>query len=182
MLPAPIAARLVAWERARHARGRVPLALAVHLHTDTITGFLALRWLSGRKGLRRRGARYAQEQTGMERWLCAIVTSAKADWSCAYEIALCGRLVKGYGATNERGKQHLSHILEYLAVGGAYADPAARSAALRAAREAALADEGGLALDRALAAHGAPPRPVAAQPIRWMRRPATTATPSTTAK
>ncbi len=83
---------------------------------------------------------------------------------------LAARLVKGYGATNERGKRNLAHILEHLADGGTFATPAARAEAIRAAREAALADEGGRALDAALAAHGAPARPVAAQPIRWHQR------------
>ena len=47
-----------------------------------------------------------------------------------------------------------------------------RPQAVRAAREAALADEAGKALDAALVQHGAPPRPVKAVPIRWMRKPA----------
>jgi indolepyruvate ferredoxin oxidoreductase beta subunit len=99
----------------------------------------------------------------IERWLDAV--AGARDAATAYELALCGRLVKGYGATNERGKHNLAHIVEHLAQSGA--------AAIRQAREAALADEGGKALDRTLAAHGAPPRPVVAQPIRFVRRHAT---------
>ena len=116
------------------------------------------------------GARYAHEQTAIERWLDAVARNAERDWACGYELALCGRLVKGYGATNERGKRNLAHIVDHLAEGGAFANAAARTAAIRQAREAALADEGGKALDQALVAHGAPPRPVVAQPIRWMKR------------
>jgi len=41
---------------------------------------------------------------------------------------------------------------------------------VREAREAALADEAGTALDRALLAHGAPPRPVPEQVVRFYRR------------
>ena len=51
-----------------------------------------------------------------------------------------------------------------------------RADAIAAAREAALADEGGKALDAALVRHGAAPRPVQAQPIRWMKRPPSTTT------
>jgi indolepyruvate ferredoxin oxidoreductase beta subunit len=51
------------------------------------------------------------------------------------------------------------------------ADYAARAQAIRSARIAALADEGGIALDRSLVAHGAPPRPVSEVPIRFMRKP-----------
>jgi indolepyruvate ferredoxin oxidoreductase beta subunit len=98
--------------------------------------------------------------------------AAGEDWLLAQEIALCGRLIKGYGATNERGKANLLHILDHLVSGGSFATPAERIAAIRQAREAALADEGGKALDQALVEHGAPPRPVKAQPILWTRRPA----------
>ena len=170
LLPPWLAARVVAWDRARQARGLPPWSLPLRLKSDGATGFLALRLLAGRRGLRRRGARYAQEQAGIERWLAAVERAAAADWACAYELALAGRLVKGYGATNERGKRNLAHILDHLADGGTFATPAARAEAIRAAREAALADEGGRALDAALAAHGAPARPAVAQPIRWHRR------------
>ena len=170
LLPPWLAARVVAWDRARQARGLPPWSLPLRLKSDGATGFLALRLLAGRRGLRRRGARYAQEQAGIERWLAAVERAAAADWACAYELALAGRLVKGYGATNERGKRNLAHILDHLADGGTFATPAARAEAIRAAREAALADEGGRALDAALVAHGAPARPVAAQPIRWQPR------------
>jgi indolepyruvate ferredoxin oxidoreductase beta subunit len=44
-----------------------------------------------------------------------------------------------------------------------------RAAAIRAAREAALADDAGKALDAALVSHGVAPRPVKAQPIRFVR-------------
>jgi len=49
-------------------------------------------------------------------------------------------------------------------------DAAQRSRAVDAALAAALTDEGGKAFDLALVAHGAPPRPLVAQPIRWHRR------------
>ena len=166
LLPPGFAARLATWDRRRQARGRRPFALALTLRTDGVTGFLALRTLSSLRWLRRRGARYAAEQAGIERWLSALVTAAAHDWRLAHEIALSARLVKGYGATNERGKENLLHILTHLANGNGSATERAR--AIRDAREAALADEAGTALDKTLAAHGAPPRPVKAQPIRWM--------------
>lgn len=170
LLPPWLAARVTAWDRARQARGRPPWSFPLKLRSDSTTGFLALRLLAGCRGMRRRGARYAQEQAGIERWLAAIERAAAADWSCAFELALAGRLIKGYGATNERGKGNLAHILEHLADGGTFATTAARAEAIRQAREAALADEGGRALDVALVAHGAPARPVVAQPVRWHQR------------
>ncbi|HEY0825982.1 MAG TPA: indolepyruvate oxidoreductase, partial [Ramlibacter sp.] len=90
------------------------------------------------------------------------------DWQLGHEIALCGRLIKGYGSTHERGKENLLHVLDHLAHGG-QAEDAAK--AVRSAREAALADEGGKQLDATLVQHGAPPRPVKAVPIHWVRKP-----------
>lgn len=171
MMPPWLARHLRAWDHRRQAAGKPPLAVAMHLRTDTVAGFLALRGVAALKGLRRLTARHADEQAAIERWLAAIAHATREDWQVGYELALCGRLVKGYGATHERAHRNLAHIVAHLARGGTFADTAARASAIRAAREAALADEGGRALDQALAAHGAAPRPPVAQPIRWVRRP-----------
>jgi indolepyruvate ferredoxin oxidoreductase beta subunit len=103
----------------------------------------------------------------IEKWLASIVDGAKRDAGLGLEIARCGRLIKGYGATNERGKTNLLHVLDHLAK---LPDAKAAARAIADAREAALADEAGKALDAALVAHGAPPRPVPEQPIRFVRR------------
>jgi indolepyruvate ferredoxin oxidoreductase beta subunit len=128
---------------------------------------LALRALAGLKWLRVRGSRYANEQAMITRWLGGVLDGTRRDWRLGHEIALCGRLIKGYGATNERGKQNLLHVLDHLAQGP---DAEAGARAIEAAREAALADEAGQALDAALIQHGAPPRPLKEQPIRFVRR------------
>jgi len=83
---------------------------------------------------------------------------------------LCGRLIKGYGATNARGREALAHILDYVVDGGRFSDPEARAMAVREAREAALSDDAGRALDRTMAELGAPPRPLKPQPIVWAPR------------
>ncbi|HSD77134.1 MAG TPA: indolepyruvate oxidoreductase subunit beta family protein, partial [Solirubrobacteraceae bacterium] len=127
LLPPSLAARLAAWDRRRQARGKPPIGWSLRIRTDAIGGFLALRALAGLRGWRRRGARFAEEQRGIERWLDAIVAAAAVDWTLAHEIALAARIVKGYGATLERGKENLHHILAHLAAGGD-----GRSAALRA--------------------------------------------------
>ncbi|MCC6195008.1 MAG: indolepyruvate oxidoreductase subunit beta family protein [Burkholderiales bacterium] len=176
LLPSALATRLVRWDRSRQARGKAPLAFALKLRTDAIGGFLLLRMLAACRGWRRRGGRFAQEQALIESWLAAVIAAAQNDWNVGNELALCGRLVKGYGATNERGKHNLAHILRELAPGGRFANPAAHAAAIREARVAALADEGGKALDQALVAHGLPARPVVAQPVRWVRKSAATRT------
>ena len=135
----------------------------------------SLKWLRrARQPLRRRA--------GADRALAGRRASpgTRRDWALGHEIALCGRLIKGYGSTNERGKENLLHVLDHLAARPTAAG-AARAEAIAAAREAALADDAGKALDATLVQHGAPPRPVKAQPIRWMRKrqtPCTTPTPA----
>jgi indolepyruvate ferredoxin oxidoreductase beta subunit len=168
LLPTRLAARLVAWDRKRSARGKTPWALPLKVGTHSVFGMLALRTLAGMKWLRVRGSRFAVEQQMIGEWLEGVVHGTRRGWELGHEIALCGRLIKGYGSTNERGKENLLHVLNHLAKGGAAADAAK---AVRAAREAALADEGGKALDAALVQHGAPPRPLKAVPIQWMRKP-----------
>jgi indolepyruvate ferredoxin oxidoreductase beta subunit len=168
LLPQSLADRLSGWDARRRARGLAPWALPMKVGTHTVLGALALRALAGMKGRRRRGSRYAVEQGLIERWLSAIERGAREHPRLGLEIALCGRLIKGYGSTNERGKDHLLHVVDHLASGPA--EPGLRADAVRAARDAALADDSGSALDRTLIAHGAPARPVREQPIHFYRR------------
>ena len=182
LLPARLAAALLRWDRRRVARGREPFALPLKLASHSVGGMLALRALAACKRLRRIGSRYAEEQELIERWLGAVDQGARTHWPLGHETALAGRLIKGYGSTNERGKANLLHVVEHLATSSHFAAPAARAEAIRAAREAALADDAGTALDRALAQHGAPPRPVREQPIRWVRRRPASKAPVTGAR
>lgn len=168
LLPAGIARRLLAWDRRRIASGREPWALPLKIGTHTVGGMLALRVLASLKALRVRGSRYAIEQQMIEKWLDGVLQGTRRHWALGHEIALCGRLIKGYGSTNERGKENLLHVLDHLAAGG---DAAAAAQAIAAARQAALADDAGKALDATLVQLGAPARPVKEQPIRFVRKP-----------
>lgn len=179
LLPASLAQRLLAWDRKRSANGRQPWAMPLKIGTHSVFGMLALRGLASLKWLRPRGSRFALEQRMIGQWLQGVLEGTRRDWQLGHEIALCGRLIKGYGSTNERGKENLLHVLEHLAHGGI---PAEAAAAVRTAREAALADDAGKALDAALVQHGAPPRPVKAVPIRWVRKPRGLAEESTELK
>jgi len=170
LLPAPLANALTRWDRRRTAAGKPAFALPLKIATHTVSGFLALRLLAACKGLRRHGVRYAAEQAMIERWLAAVERGAREDAALGRELAESGRLIKGYGATNDRGKHNLLHVVEHLAATARFDNAAQRADAVRAARLAALADEGGKALDQALLKHGAPPRPVAVQPVQWVRR------------
>ncbi len=170
ILPRRLADALIRHDRIRQVRGREALALPLKIRTDTVAGFLMLRLLAAMKALRRSGSRFAVEQAAIERWLDGVAVAARRHAGLGRELAECGRLIKGYGATNEHGKESLLHVLDHLAVAAPFASDDERAAAIRAAREAALADGSGQALDKALATHGAPPRPVPAQPIRWVAR------------
>ena len=171
LLPPALARRLLAWDRRRVAKGKTPLALPLKVGTHAVLGMLSLRVLASLKWLRVRGSRFALEQAMIDRWLGAVVDGLHADWQLGHELALCGRLIKGYGATNERAKDNLLHVVDHLAQSAAFQSNDARARAVAAAREAALADDAGQALDLALLRHGAPARPVKAQPIRWMKTP-----------
>ncbi len=168
LLPGAWAERLMRWDRRRLARGQEAFAMPLKIRTHTVFGLLLLRVLAAMKGLRRRGGRFAEEQATIERWLAAVEAGARRDPGLGFELAACGRLVKGYGATNERGKANLLHVIDHLAIAATFDGEAARAEAIRSARSAALADEAGTAFDQALIRHGAPPRPLEAQPIRWV--------------
>ena len=161
LLPDPIARRLQSLESRRRRDGKAPLAMPLKLRADSLSGFLALRLLASLRGMRRRGQRYAEEQALIERWLTAVEAAAGRGWEQGFELALCARLVKGYGATNERAKENLRHVIEHLSGSDAID--------IRRARTAALADEAGTALDQALRQAGVPPRPVKPVPVKWIR-------------
>ena len=173
MLPERLAQRVLAWDRRRVATGKAPWALPLKIGTHSVLGMLALRGLAATKRLRPLGSRFQTEQALIDRWVDAVVRLSAMYAPLGHEVALCGRLIKGYGSTNERGKDNLLHIIDHLAL-PALDDPFTaeqRCKAVAAARQAALSDEAGKALDQALRQHGAPARPVKAQPIRWQHNP-----------
>jgi indolepyruvate ferredoxin oxidoreductase beta subunit len=159
LLPQSLAQRLQAWESRRRRDGKSPLA---KLRADSISGFLALRLLASLRWLRRRGQRYAEEQALIEHWLAVVESAAANSWETAFELALCARLIKGYGATNERAKENFKLIMNHWT--------STDAGTIRRAREAALADDSGSALDAAMTQAGAPARAVKAIPVRWLKR------------
>ena len=170
LLPLSIAKYLLAWDRKRVQRGAEPFALPLKLGSHTVMGMLALRSLAALKHVRKYGSRYREEQALITQWVDAVIAGLQEDWQLGYELALCGRLIKGYGTTNLRGKENLLHVMHHLAH-PAFGIATARAAAIRLARDAALQDEAGSALDQTLIKLGAPARPVKEQPIRWIPRP-----------
>jgi indolepyruvate ferredoxin oxidoreductase beta subunit len=179
LLPSGLSKRLVAWAEKRGLMQKLNIGL--HVNTTSVTGFLMLRSLAWLRPLRRMSARYAEEQALIERWLRAIAAAREPE--LALEIALCGRLIKGYGDTNRRAKASFLRIFDTLVEGdalaeggtavdgGAMTDAQARAQAVRAAREGALADPEGRGLEATLAVHGIAPLPPQPKVIQFMRRP-----------
>jgi len=147
------------------------LNVGMHVKTTSVSGFLLLRLLAWLRPFRRHTSRWHEEQALIGRWLAAIAAAAKRDAGLALEIALCGRLIKGYGETHQRSKGNFLRILDTLVEGDALSDDRARIGAIRKAREAALADPEGRKLEQSLETHGIAPLPPRPKPVKFMRRP-----------
>src|SRR5215510_1892930 len=137
VLPGRLARALTGWAARRGLTDKLNVGL--YVKTTSVSGFLMLRAMAWLRPLRRGTSRYRDEQALIERWLEAIRAAAARDLGLALEVALCGRLIKGYGETHRRAKANFLRILDTIVAGGSFAD-ADRAAAIRQAREAALAD------------------------------------------
>ncbi|MDP9010818.1 MAG: indolepyruvate oxidoreductase subunit beta family protein [Pseudomonadota bacterium] len=144
-LPAGLGRRLLASPRANRALAR--FTAGRRISTSTISGFVLLRSLAALRRLRRGTLRFQVENQRIEAWLTQIAEIAPQDYELAVEIAECQSLVKGYGDTHERGWACFSQICALVPKLVGHAHAAER---LRALREAALADDGGLQLERAI--------------------------------
>ena len=115
-----------------------------HVRTTSLRWFLMLRMVAKCRAIRRSSIRYAEEQERIRRWLDRAVALADQDNELAVEWVRCQRLVKGYGDTFERGLRNFATVeAAFLAL------PVERRTArwLAQAREAALGDDQGAALD-----------------------------------
>ena len=146
------------------------LNVGMHVKTTSISGFVLMRVLAWLRPFRPLTSRWREEQALIGRWLGAIAGAAKRDAGLALEIALCGRLIKGYGDTHKRGKGNFLRILDTLVESNAVPDDHARIEAIRKAREAALADPEGRKLELSLETHGIAPLPPRPKPIVFSRR------------
>jgi indolepyruvate ferredoxin oxidoreductase beta subunit len=135
------------------------------LRTTTVLGYLRVWLLAKLKPIRRGTWRYQTEQVQIESWLSHIRFAAETgDVDLAREITELARLIKGYGDTHRRGLANYASISR--AILGRALDagtpPRATAALIKAAREAALADPDGKALEGLLAqSTPAPGAPVA---------------------
>jgi indolepyruvate ferredoxin oxidoreductase, beta subunit len=150
ILPPRLGAALSGWAERRGIVDRWHLPL--RLRSTTVSGHLMLRLLAAMKPWRRRSHRFREEQQRIERWLDTVSRAAAFDPALALEIALCSRLIKGYGDTHKRGLGNFVAIMTALVEPALARRDSSAAAAVKRAREAALADPDGNALSRALAA------------------------------
>ena len=160
-LPPGLARRIRAYAK-RRGRNAI-FEKGIHVQSTSITGYLQLRALAALRHWRRKSSRFAAENALIGRWL-AVITQA-GSLGLATEIALTGRLIKGYSETHARAKENFTRILETIIEGPRIADPAERAIAIRRARESALAGAEAGPLDATLASYGVAPREVKAMPL-----------------
>jgi indolepyruvate ferredoxin oxidoreductase beta subunit len=90
--------------------------------------------------------------------LAALREAEARDSTLAFEIAACAGVLKGYGETHRRGKANFLAILDALVDNPPTADAREQAAAIRRAREAALADPEAKALSKQLG-----------KPVTWLK-------------
>jgi len=117
------------------------------IETTSVHGFVFLRLIAALKPKRRGSLRFAQETRRIEDWLAAVREAVPANYALGCEIAGLQRLIKGYGDTHERGLRNAATIMTALEDFRGAPDAHKR---LRTLKEAALADEDGLALQEAM--------------------------------
>jgi len=150
LLPTWIANPLIAAAERTGLRNRLNIGMTVN--STALWGYLVLRSLVSLKFLRPAGHRFKAEQSYIDDWIDNITKAAALNLGLASEIAKCQQLLKGYGETHRHGWDTFSRIMETLVrpvlSGGDEPKGAALTIAL--AREAALADPSGAALQSTL--------------------------------
>jgi indolepyruvate ferredoxin oxidoreductase beta subunit len=156
VLPAFLGKKLVSWAE---RRGKLDAYnVGMHIRTTSLWGYLLVRSLAWLKPWRPKSYRYREEQQMIDGWLALVAEAAQRDAALALEIADCARLIKGYGETHRRGKANFLAIVDALVQNPATSSPREQAAAIRKAREAALADPEGKALGSALG-----------KPVVWLK-------------
>jgi indolepyruvate ferredoxin oxidoreductase beta subunit len=111
-----------------------------NVRTNSVHGFLLFYLMAKLRRFRPSSLVYQIEHAHIEQWLEAIRCAASGDRELAVELARCGRLIKGYGSTRERGTGNMTRILAVLD-----RQPRLPAGSVRALREAALSGEDGVA-------------------------------------
>ena len=98
--------------------------------------------------LAKRSLRWIDEQKRQTEWLAKVIEIAREDYALAVEVAHLIGLVKGYSDTHERGRETYETLMALIPKLRARGNAAAELATLR---KAAMAEESGEGLKKALA-------------------------------
>lgn len=120
-----------------------------HVETSSVRWFVLLAAMAGLRRFRPASLRYHEEQARIDAWLAAVHAAALVNLDLATAIVEAQRLIKGYSDTAARGLANFEAVMAAVPRLGHDGDASAR---LHGLVEAALADEHGVALNRALAA------------------------------
>jgi indolepyruvate ferredoxin oxidoreductase beta subunit len=151
MVPAPLGRLLLRSNLMR----RLTEAIAGNgkiVETTSLRGYLQLYMVAGMRRWRRKSLRFGKEQKAIADWLALITRIVPEDYALALELAECPRMVKGYGDTHAQGEKNYEAIIAALPLLRGKSDAALR---LKNLREAALADDTGEKLAKALPDEGA---------------------------
>ena len=119
------------------------------ISTSSLTGFLLLYGIARLRRWRRATLRYQVENLRILEWLDYVAEASHVSPELALEVVLCQRLVKGYGDTHSRGFSNYQLLMTTAKKTGWRL----AAATLRELREAALADEHGQQLQKAMGRH-----------------------------
>jgi indolepyruvate ferredoxin oxidoreductase beta subunit len=165
-LPAPLGRWLLRTGWARGVVDRLTRKGKV-VKTTSLSGFSLLYLLSKLRRLRRRSLRFGAEQAALAAWLDLVAATACSDYALAVQVAHMRNLVKGYGDTHEGGRAKFDRLAALLPRLRERDHP---SALLESLIKAALADEGGQALDKAIADLDRMPAPSTSPAVGAARR------------
>jgi indolepyruvate ferredoxin oxidoreductase beta subunit len=154
LMPPWMARPVIRWAEKTPTRKK-KTHIGMYIRTDTVTGYMKLRMMAGMRWWRRAGYRYKEEQKQIERWLDLVRQSAALGKEFALEVVELARLIKGYGSTHKRGSGNFDMIVAAI-VEPALAAKRGAAAAVKKARDAALADPEGETLSKTIAELTAP--------------------------
>lgn len=132
--------RLFNWLNRRVDKGR-------RVQTGTLFWFTGLYIVSSLRRFRRRSLRHWMETQHRNNWIAEALKVLSLNYDLAAEVLGNRRLVKGYSDTHVRGLSKFDRVMSALPMLTGREDGAAW---MRRLRQAALLDEGGIALDGAL--------------------------------
>ncbi|MCY1667418.1 indolepyruvate oxidoreductase subunit beta family protein [Rhizobium sp. SL86] len=128
------------WLNRRIDKGR-------RVKTGTLFWFAGLYLVSSLRRFRRGNLRHAVETEHRRAWIASALEVLALNYDLAVEVLGNRRLVKGYSDTHVRGLSKFDRVMSALPMLAGREDGAAW---MRRLRQAALLDEGGVALDGAL--------------------------------